>query len=80
MNVTFYGTRGSIPSCGIEYVKFGGDTTCVQVVTDEGQRLIIDAGTGIRNINDIKKGEKMSKGKHEAPKRGKAQKKQNADV
>ncbi len=40
------GTRGNRPVTGTAVVRFGGDTTCYSVDTDDGQ-LIIDAGTGI---------------------------------
>ena len=57
MQIEFFGTRGSVPSCGIEYVKYGGNTTCVVVTMDDGRKLIIDAGTGIRNVANIGKNE-----------------------
>ncbi len=48
MNVTFYGVRGSIPTPGPDYVKYGGNTACVHVELSDGSDLIFDAGTGIR--------------------------------
>ncbi len=48
MRVRFWGTRGSIATPGPSTVKFGGNTLCVDLVTDAGKRLIIDCGTGIR--------------------------------
>lgn len=42
-----WGTRGSIPSPGPSTVRYGGNTTCFEV-RHEGQRLIFDAGSGIR--------------------------------
>ncbi len=50
MKVTFWGVRGSIPTPGIETVRVGGNTPCVQVLTPDGDLLILDAGTGIRNL------------------------------
>jgi len=47
MKVTFWGTRGSIPTPGKYTVKYGGNTPCVEVRSDDGRLLIIDAGTGI---------------------------------
>ncbi len=52
MKVKFWGTRGSIAAPGPQTVEFGGNTTCVEVVSRQGQRLVIDAGTGIRNLGD----------------------------
>jgi len=49
MHVKFWGTRGSVPTPGRATEKFGGNTTCVEVVA-EGHRLILDAGTGIREL------------------------------
>ncbi|RXH58936.1 response regulator [Granulicella sibirica] len=48
MRVRFWGTRGSIATPGPSTVKFGGNTLCVEVVTDAGQRIILDCGTGVR--------------------------------
>ncbi len=50
MEITFWGTRGSIPVCGPEYVRYGGETACVEVRNDKGGRIILDAGTGIRRL------------------------------
>ena len=47
MKVTLYGTRGSLPSPGEGTNRFGGNTACVRVDNDDGQVLILDAGSGI---------------------------------
>ncbi len=52
MYIKFWGTRGSIATPGPETVIYGGNTSCVEVVSNRGQRLIIDAGTGIRALGD----------------------------
>jgi len=49
MRVTFWGVRGSIATSGLAFAKFGGNTTCLEIEAG-GQRLIIDAGTGIRGL------------------------------
>jgi phosphoribosyl 1,2-cyclic phosphodiesterase len=55
MKITFYGVRGSCPSPGKDTVKYGGNTACVLVTADDGKKLILDAGTGLRQLgNDIK--------------------------
>jgi ribonuclease BN (tRNA processing enzyme) len=49
MKLKFYGTRGSIPIANPESVRFGGNTTCVQIMSDclpKGSILVIDAGSG----------------------------------
>lgn len=50
MKVTFYGVRGSIPTPGPEFAKYGGNTACVHVELEDGTDLILDAGTGIKNL------------------------------
>ena len=50
MRVKFWGTRGSVPTPGRATEKFGGTTACVEITSD-GHRLILDAGTGIRNYS-----------------------------
>ncbi len=45
----FWGVRGSIATPGALYVGFGGNTSCVEASLG-GQRIIFDAGTGIRNL------------------------------
>lgn len=52
MHVTFWGTRGSIPVSGLEYIEFGGDTTCVEIRTAADDIIIIDAGSGIRRLGN----------------------------
>jgi phosphoribosyl 1,2-cyclic phosphodiesterase len=46
--VTFWGTRGSIPTPGAQTARYGGNTPCVAVEGAGGQLVILDAGTGIR--------------------------------
>lgn len=50
MKVTFWGTRGSLASPGTDTARYGGNTSCVAVEGPEGSLLILDAGTGIRNL------------------------------
>ena len=50
MRVRFWGTRGSIATPGPTTLKYGGNTSCVEVQADSGQRFILDAGTGIRPL------------------------------
>ncbi|MDU0113605.1 MBL fold metallo-hydrolase [Psychrosphaera aquimarina] len=52
MKITFYGTRGSCPTPGPSTLKYGGNTACVLVESEGGQKLILDAGTGIRVVGD----------------------------
>jgi phosphoribosyl 1,2-cyclic phosphodiesterase/DNA-binding response OmpR family regulator len=47
--VKFWGVRGSVPTPGETTVKYGGNTSCVEVRAD-GEIIILDAGTGIRSL------------------------------
>jgi phosphoribosyl 1,2-cyclic phosphodiesterase len=49
-SVTFWGTRGTIPTPGPLTTRYGGNTACVEVRDQTGQLVILDAGTGIRNL------------------------------
>jgi phosphoribosyl 1,2-cyclic phosphodiesterase len=50
VKIKCYGARGSIPVCGEEYVKYGGDTPCLEIRSRDDAIIIIDAGTGIRRL------------------------------
>ncbi len=52
MIIRCWGARGSIPVCGPEYLKYGGDTTCMEIRTPEDEVIIIDAGSGIRKLGN----------------------------
>ena len=52
MKIRIWGSRGSIPVSGKEYLKYGGDTTCVEIRTQSGDIIIVDAGTGIRRLGN----------------------------
>jgi len=52
MKVTCWGARGSIPVSGKEYVTYGGDTTCMEITSEAGDTIIIDAGTGMRKLGN----------------------------
>jgi phosphoribosyl 1,2-cyclic phosphodiesterase len=47
MKFRFWGVRGSIPSPGPRTVRYGGNTTCIEVRTGDGTLIILDAGTGL---------------------------------
>lgn len=48
MRIRFWGVRGTIPTPGPDTIKIGGNTSCIEVNTSDQQRIIIDAGSGIR--------------------------------
>ena len=47
-DVKFWGVRGSIACAGANYVKYGGNTSCIEMKVGD-HRIILDAGTGLRN-------------------------------
>lgn len=47
--VRFWGVRGTVPCPGPDTVRYGGNTSCIEVMCG-GERLIFDAGTGIRAL------------------------------
>ncbi|MFT7617383.1 MAG: phosphoribosyl 1,2-cyclic phosphodiesterase [Planctomycetota bacterium] len=51
MIVRFWGTRGSIPTSGPNFVEFGGNTPCLSIKLKSTKEMVIfDAGTGIREL------------------------------
>jgi phosphoribosyl 1,2-cyclic phosphodiesterase len=53
MIIKFYGVRGSTPAPGPGTVKYGGNTSCVHILLDNGRQLVLDAGTGLRKLGQI---------------------------
>jgi phosphoribosyl 1,2-cyclic phosphodiesterase len=51
MNVTFCGVRGAIPTPQRENLYFGGETACVEVEA-EGRRIVLDGGSGLRQLGN----------------------------
>jgi phosphoribosyl 1,2-cyclic phosphodiesterase len=47
MKIRFWGVRGSIASPGPSTVRYGGNTTCIEIRTNSNELIILDAGTGI---------------------------------
>ncbi len=62
MQVTFRGVRGSIPTPGHSTVRYGGNTVCVEVWLADGTLIVLDAGTGIREL-----GKSLVQRNHRAP-------------
>ncbi len=50
MKIRFWGVRGSYPTPGEEFMRYGGNTSCVSITADDGTLLIFDGGTGIRDL------------------------------
>jgi phosphoribosyl 1,2-cyclic phosphodiesterase len=50
MKVKVWGARGSVPAPGPEMNRYGGNTSSVELLTRSGEQLLLDSGTGIRNL------------------------------
>lgn len=50
LTLRFWGTRGSIPTPGAQTVRYGGNTPCLEVRTPDDWLIVLDAGTGIREL------------------------------
>lgn len=52
MILRLWGTRGAIPVSAKQMSRYGGDTSCIEIQGDAGERVIIDAGTGINFLGE----------------------------
>jgi phosphoribosyl 1,2-cyclic phosphodiesterase len=52
MIIRCWGSRGSTPVSGKQYLRYGGNTTCLEIRTNDDQVLIVDAGSGIRDVGN----------------------------
>lgn len=52
MLIRCWGARGSIPVSGRDYLRYGGDTPCIEIRTASDDVVIIDAGSGIRRLGN----------------------------
>jgi phosphoribosyl 1,2-cyclic phosphodiesterase len=50
MKLKIWGCRGSLSTPGEATVRYGGNTSCVEVRTPTGALIVLDAGTGVRNL------------------------------
>ena len=50
LRLKIWGCRGSVATPGSETVTYGGNTSCVEVLLDGDAALVLDAGTGIREL------------------------------
>ena len=55
MRVHLCGVRGSTPAPGADFVRYGGQTSCVAVAHDGAAApvLVLDAGTGVRSVTGL---------------------------
>jgi CheY-like chemotaxis protein/phosphoribosyl 1,2-cyclic phosphodiesterase len=50
MRIRFWGTRGSLPKPGKSTLRYGGNTSCVELRTDAGTLIVLDCGTGAHEL------------------------------
>lgn len=50
MRARIWGARGSLAAPGADTVRYGGNTSCIELRTDDGTLIVLDAGTGIRRL------------------------------
>src|SRR5262245_25183071 len=50
MNVRFWGVRGSVAKPGPTTLRYGGNTSCVEVRADDGTLVVFDCGTGAHGL------------------------------
>ena len=51
MKVRFWGTRGSIAQSGFQVLKYGGNTSCVEIRSEANDLIVLDAGTGLHGLS-----------------------------
>lgn len=52
VSITLWGVRGTFPAIGPEFSLYGGDTICIEIGF-RGERLILDAGTGLKKLGAV---------------------------
>lgn len=52
MRLRLWGTRGSIAASGPDTVRYGGDTSSIELLTSDGDLVVLDAGSGIRQLGN----------------------------
>lgn len=67
MKIRFWGVRGSFAMSGRDFLRYGGNTTSVELVTDAGQRLLIDLGTGATEFAKVLMPAEFGKGQGSLP-------------
>ena len=67
MKLRFWGVRGSFAMAGREFLRYGGNTTSIELRTDAGQRLLVDLGTGATEFAKQLMGSEFGKGQGTLP-------------
>jgi phosphoribosyl 1,2-cyclic phosphodiesterase len=67
LKIRFWGVRGSFAMSGREFLRYGGNTTSVELVASAGERLLIDLGTGATELAKQLMTSEFSKGRGTLP-------------
>jgi phosphoribosyl 1,2-cyclic phosphodiesterase len=67
VKIRFWGVRGSFAMAGREYLRYGGNTTSIELVNKAGQRLLVDLGTGATELAKHLMGSEFGKGQGSLP-------------
>lgn len=52
LKVVFWGVRGSLPVCNSHVMRYGGSTSCIEIIADNGTHLIFDGGSGLYSLSN----------------------------
>jgi phosphoribosyl 1,2-cyclic phosphodiesterase len=67
VKLRFWGVRGSFAMSGREFLRYGGNTTSIELVTSSGMRLLVDLGTGATELAKHLMGSEFGKGQGKLP-------------
>ena len=67
MKLRFWGVRGSFAMSGRDYLRYGGNTPSIELVSAGGDRLLVDLGTGATELAKHLMGEGFGKGQGKLP-------------
>jgi phosphoribosyl 1,2-cyclic phosphodiesterase len=67
VKIRFWGVRGSFAMSGRDYLRYGGNTPSIELVSAGGDRLLVDLGTGATELAKHLMGEGFGKGQGKLP-------------
>jgi phosphoribosyl 1,2-cyclic phosphodiesterase len=67
VKLRFWGVRGSFAMAGRDFLRYGGNTTSIELVTKAGERLLVDLGTGATELAKTLMGSEFGKGQGKLP-------------
>jgi phosphoribosyl 1,2-cyclic phosphodiesterase len=67
LKIRFWGVRGSFAMSGREFLRYGGNTASIELLSDKGERLLVDMGTGAVELAKQLMGSEFGKGQGSLP-------------